>query len=270
MNFKTDKYSHYNLHVFGCRGSMPVTGPNFVEFGGETSCYILKKDQYAIIIDCGSGLYNAKNVLSNCTKIDIIMTHVHYDHVIGLLGWAAFPPNAEINFYGKFRQWMGDKTFHEFFKSPFWPIQPDIGNYNQIPASGETLYLNNNEVCVDFYDATHPNFSTLCVIKVGDKKVCVMFDTESPDDIPKEVLKGADLILYDGMYTDENYERHKGWGHSTWQEGCKLALATKPHYLVITHHDPTSSDYVLKVEERKAQSMYTATRFARVKDIYQL
>ena len=62
MENKKSILSNYYLHVFGCRGSMPVTGANFVEFGGETSCYILKKGDYALIVDCGSGLYNAKDV----------------------------------------------------------------------------------------------------------------------------------------------------------------------------------------------------------------
>lgn len=269
MNLKTDKYSNFNLHVFGCRGSMPVTGANFVEFGGETSCYILKKGDYAIIIDCGSGLYNARDVLSNCSKIDVILTHVHYDHIIGLLGWAALPKTAEINFYGRFKEWCGDKTIFEFFKSPFWPIQPELGKYNQIPSPGRTLEIN-EDVSVEFYDATHPDFSSVCVIHVEDKKVVIMFDTESANDIPLDQVRGCDLLLYDGMYNDENYKYHKGWGHSTFEEGCRLALRTKPHRLIITHHDPTSSDYSLRNDERKAQNLYAATRFARVKDIYQL
>ena len=269
MENKKSILSNYYLHVFGCRGSMPVTGANFVEFGGETSCYILKKGDYALIVDCGSGLYNAKDVLSSCKKIDVILTHVHYDHVIGLLGWAAFPKDAEINFYGLFDKWLGEKTVVEFFKDPFWPVQPNLGKFNQIPDFGETLELGNN-IKVDFYKATHPNNACVCVIYIDGKKVVIYFDTESSKDIPLEVVNKCDILIYDGMYTDENYPGHEGWGHSTWQEGCRLAQKANPKYLIITHHDPNSSDYFLKEEEKKAQDMYVATRFARVKDVYKL
>lgn len=75
--------SKYQLYCCGSRGSRPVEGKRFNEFGGFTSCYVLKTDDYALIIDCGTGLYEANNIILDCSTIDIVLTHMHYDHILG-------------------------------------------------------------------------------------------------------------------------------------------------------------------------------------------
>lgn len=57
---------HWTFHVLGCRGSWPVCGKKHLEFGGATSCYLIKDGDYALILDCGTGLYNAGALLRGC------------------------------------------------------------------------------------------------------------------------------------------------------------------------------------------------------------
>ena len=79
------KEREYKLYCLGCRGSHPVFGAQYLEFGGQTSCYVIKCEDYAMVIDCGTGLYEARELLSDCEIVDVFLTHIHYDHVLGLL-----------------------------------------------------------------------------------------------------------------------------------------------------------------------------------------
>ena len=56
---------------------------------------------------------------------------------------------------------------------------------------------------------------------------------------------GVDLMIYDCNYTDDEWPAHRGWGHSTWQQGVRLAAAAKAKMLAIFHHDPDHTDELL-------------------------
>jgi len=256
----------YALHVCGCRGSNSVSGYQFNEFGGETSCYVLKKDKYAIVVDCGTGLYNAKKLLEGCTKVDIILTHVHYDHILGLLDWFVFPAGADMRFYGNFNDWRGDETVRDFMKPPFWPITLSDGAL--ISVEREVPYILHEGVTACFYRASHPNNANVIALDIKGHRVCVMADCENPNDIPDKEIRNADLVLYDGMFEDKDYERHIGWGHSTWESAVRLATEKNVGRMVVTHHNPHNNDAVLRGLEQQAKSMNSVTTFAREGDIY--
>lgn len=282
----------FKLYCCGSRGSRPVEGIHYVEFGGYTTCYILKKDSYALIIDCGTGLYEAGPIIADCTKIDIVLTHVHYDHILGLLEWSVFPQNVEITFYGSFDEWLGKETIKEFFKKPFWPVAPSF-NLKQIPKYGKFLCLDKG-LRIMFYPAPHPDDAHLMIIYLTEEtqqddiqieesnnadsnkkesniknnelnyigKISIMFDNELPTGLPKEDVEGSDLLLYDGMFDDSEYPGHEGWGHSTWQMGVKLAKETNVKRLIITHHDTRRTDARLREFENKAREEFPKTDFA--------
>ena len=62
----------YKMYCLGCRGSHSVFGRQYLEFGGQTSCYVIKCNDYAMVIDCGTGLYEARDLLSDCNIIDVL------------------------------------------------------------------------------------------------------------------------------------------------------------------------------------------------------
>ena len=254
----------YLMHVCGSRGSYSLAGRRYYEYGGETSCYILKKDNYALILDCGTGLQRAREIIADCTKIDVVLTHVHYDHIIGLLDWSIFPPTADLTFYGNFDNWLGENTIHELLKAPYWPV--DISRGSMISVKTMTDYCLNREIHVMFYPASHPNNANLVVLDICDKRICLMADCENPKDLPPEVVHGCDMLMYDGMYEDQYYHEHVGWGHSTWESGVRLAMEAKVHRLVITHHSPRNSDEKLHGLELEAQELFPATTFAKAGD----
>ena len=261
--------TEYKLYVCGCRGSRPVSGKEFEEFGGQTTCYIIKHGDHAMVIDCGTGLYDAGPILADCAIIDVLFTHIHYDHILGLLDWSVFPSDARVSFYAAFKGWFGADTLNEFFRAPFWPVQPFLGTLCEMPQDGTPCQFGYG-IVVENYPAPHPDGASLLHITIGDKRLCIMFDCESPDGLPTECVQDCDILFYDGMYENEDYPSHIGWGHSTWQEACRLAKMRSVKQLVITHHDPKNNDDALRAMEAEAQQLYPTTHFARVGEVITL
>ena len=252
-----------SLHICGCRGSRSAFGAEYARFGGQTTCFVLKKADYAIVIDCGTGLYSAHDLLADCKAIDVLISHWHYDHVMGLMDWSVFPASAKLTFY------MSDGAYNlsfdalsELFRHPFWPIDPSLRVVRKPVRWNRPVRLR-PEVEVTFLPAPHPDSSSVLKLSAFGTHICTLCDFEHDMGFPEEVLEKCDLLIYDGMYDDEEYGAHINWGHSTWQEGCRLANRVAPPRLLITHHEPHRTDVQLEEREQEARKMFPATDFAR-------
>ncbi len=258
----------YNLYICGCRGSFPVSGLRFSEYGGETSCYVLKKNKYAIIIDCGTGLKNTGDILKDCERVDILLTHVHYDHILGLLSFK-LPENIEAKMYGNFGKWSSNPTtLSNFMDHPYWPI--GINQIENVDIKiGEEIVLG-EDIKATFYESDHPDDA--CVIKLmcGQKKLCIYADCEDPNKLDPEISADCDLLLFDGMYDDDDKVDHTGWGHGTWQAGLKFAQKQNIKALMITHHNPELGDHTLLEKEQKARTVLRNVTFAKTGDCVQI
>lgn len=257
----------YTLFVLGARGSRPVHGRQFEIFGGQTSCFIIKSDKHAVIIDCGTGLFDAEKILSDCDIIDIVLTHVHYDHVMGILDFSIFPKNARISFFGTFSSWLSYNTISDFYRHPFWPVQPNLGAVCEIANDGSSYNLADGFV-ISAYKSNHPDGGNIIFLKAGEKSICFMFDVEIDGSFKLSFLKDCDYLVFDGMYDDSEYYEHEGWGHSTYQEGCRTASVYNCKELLITHHNPKNNDEMLLSLEKNAKTRFPNTRFCRAGDIF--
>ncbi len=267
----------YHLYVLGCRGSRPVSGASFQEFGGATSCYILKADDHAIVLDCGSGLYEARPYLEDCTQIDVLLTHVHYDHILGLLDWGVFR-GARLRFYAGVDKYSKDYNPEDFLKHPFWPVSPEgEEGAKAFFVSFNSTVLLNERTKVRFAPANHPDGAAIVRVEIDsgteeEDAVCLVCDWEheGPHTLSPEMTEHCSLMIYDGMYTELEYPSCRGWGHSTWQEGVRMAREHNVPRLVITHHHPCRSDKELQVMETYANQSFPGIRFARTGDVYAL
>jgi phosphoribosyl 1,2-cyclic phosphodiesterase len=92
----------------------------------------------------------------------------------------------------------------------------------------------------------HPNGATGYRVEYGGKSVAYITDTEHRktglDANVLALIEGADIFIYDSTYTEAEYPSHLDWGHSTWEEGIRLADAAKVKTFVIFHHDPSHDD----------------------------
>lgn len=113
----------------------------------------------------------------------------------------------------------------------------------------------------------HPGGVTGYRLEYGGKSVVYITDTEhSSEGLDQNVLTlsaNADLMIYDSTYTDVEYYRHVGWGHSTWQQGVKLANAASVKAFVIFHHDPGHDDAFMDEVAKAAETARSGTVVAR-------
>lgn len=259
-------WEHWTLKVLGCRGSWPVSGKEFMGFGGGTSAYLLRRGEYAILIDCGSGLSAGKKDLEGCRRVDVLLTHIHYDHLIGLLNWDVFPRGARLRFFSRFDCWGGGECLRRFMAPPFWPYTPPMGEMVTV-GEKETVELEEG-VRVRFHPSTHPDNASILRLDTPGGSLCAAFDYEHSRPFPLELARGCALLLYDAMYTPGEYAAKRGFGHSCWREGCALAREAGVGLLVLTHHSPERNDRSLSLMERWARTVMPGARFARSGDEY--
>lgn len=78
-----------------------------------------------------------------------------------------------------------------------------------------------------------------------------------------ELAKNADLLIHDGQYTSEEYEKFVGWGHSSFEQAVEVAKRANVKKLIITHHDPDHNDDCLDEMEKQCQAMFPNSCFAK-------
>ncbi len=242
------------VRFWGVRGSIATPGPATARYGGNTSSIEVRCGGRPLMLDAGTGLryLGAKLLAEAPLNADIFFTHTHFDHVCGLPFFKPFfqPQN-------NFRLWAGPlgggMTLHsvlrELMMAPLFPVPPEIfkaGIEYRDFKGGETLTPSEG-ITVRTAVLNHPDGATGYRIEYGGKSICYVTDTEhvpgSPDRNVLSLIEGADIAIYDCMYTDEEYSKsYVGWGHSTWQEAVRLCKPAGVKKLVVFHHDPDHDD----------------------------
>jgi phosphoribosyl 1,2-cyclic phosphodiesterase len=242
------------VRFWGVRGSIACPGPATVRYGGNTSCLEIQCGEKTLVFDAGTGLRNLGNDLmgrGGSVDLDLYLTHTHFDHVCGLPFFVPlFIPGNQVRMsagnlapdYG-LRQVLVDMMMAPLFPVPPEIFQADV-SYIDFPA-GDTLSPGGG-VEIKTAALNHPNNATGYRIEFGGKVISYITDTEHREDGLDETVLGlidnADIFIYDCTYTDEEYPKFKGFGHSTWQEGVRLANQAKVKTLAIFHHDPNHND----------------------------
>jgi ribonuclease BN (tRNA processing enzyme) len=111
-------------------------------------------------------------------------------------------------------------------------------------------------------DANHPGGSTIFRVESNGKRIVIITDHDHADEVKTEEIaefsKEADLILYDAQYTEEEYEEHRGYGHSTPEAGIRLKDKAKAKKLVFIHHSPAHNDSFIKAQEERIRESYSS------------
>lgn len=264
----------FSVTFWGVRGSIACPGPDTVRYGGNTSCLEVKCGGHRLIFDAGTGLRQLGAVLAKeaACDIDLFLTHTHFDHVCGLPFFAPmFIPGNRI------RLWAGHlvpehtlrQVLVEMMMAPLFPVPPEIFqaavSFNDFHC-GDTLTPRPG-VTIQTGPMNHPNRATGYRIEFGGRVICYITDTEHFDDhLDHDIvalISGADIVIYDATYTDAEYPKFAGFGHSTWQEGVRLVEAAGAKTLVIFHHDPSHDDGFMDVVAREADDARSGTIVAR-------
>lgn len=258
--------SDFSLRIWGSRGSTPAPGASTLRYGGETTCFELRAGDEFFLIDCGSGARNLGAELCRDAprKFNLLFTHTHLDHICGLPFFKpAYDPRFEVT------AWAGhfeDDTslvdiISRIMSPPIFPVAAKTlkGVTFKSFSAGDRLPCGSNKLQISTVRLNHPGGACGYRFDYHGKSICIITDHEHGvpeiDENVEAFVQNADIMIYDAMFTDEEYEIYKGWGHSTWQKAVELAERAQVRVPVIFHHDPRRADDELDeigmaVEER--------------------
>jgi phosphoribosyl 1,2-cyclic phosphodiesterase len=204
-------------------------------------------------------------------RADILLTHTHWDHINGFPFFApAYRPDrtfrvmaGHLEKVGGVRAVLDGQMAKPMFPVPLGELHANLA-FEDFRA-GDQLTL--GKVRVRTTTLNHPDGATGYRLEYGGKALCYVTDTEhipgKPDQNILGLIEGADVVIYDSTYTDDEFPSHVGWGHSTWQEGVRLCREAEAKQLVIFHHDPDHDDEFMEKVEDDARKLWKGSTVAR-------
>ncbi len=262
-----------HIKCWGSRGSIPVSGREYVKYGGDTTCLEIRaKSDDIIIIDAGTGMRRLGNKLisDTCRHYHILFTHAHWDHLIGFPFFKPLFVNGfEIKVYrcpvqGKYVENMISKIM----APPNFPKK-----YSDLSASARIIY---EEGCPEQFQIgsitvvpirlSHPNGGSGYKFIEDGKSFVFLTDNElgfvHPGGLERDAYiqfsEGVDLLIHDAEYTPEEYAGQIEWGHSTYEDALDLAFQAGVKKLGLFHLNQERSDAamdeILKTCRRKIKA----------------
>jgi len=261
------KLSKGYIKFWGVRGSNPTPDKNKMEYGGDTSCIEIRTtDNDLIILDMGSGIRNLGSEILNDESypktINILLSHFHWDHIMGFLFFAPFFDGSyTFNIYG-YNKHINTNSFSEkILDSTFWPVSMDMlnANINFFDLDGKPLNIS-DKVCIDYANHTHPNSATSYKVIVDNHSVVYTTDCEHPinnlNDNVVSLAENADILIHDSHFKHSVLENHKGWGHSSWKEAIEVSKKANVKTLCLFHYNPSYDDDTIRAIEQKAKEHF--------------
>ncbi len=280
------------IKFWGVRGAIPCPGPHTTKYGGNTPCLEVRfiEANRLIIIDAGTGIRELGNSLvanelhKGPIKTQIFLTHTHWDHIIG---FPFFTPiylrETKLTVYGPFTH--EDDNLENVvggqLKYRYFPVR-------RAELCSEIEYVDLKEERLDIGDGimvtskflNHPLYCMGYRFEYRGKVFCTAFDTEpyrnvfcnDPDDPSydesmamegeqvareenqrlEDFFSGADLLIHDAQYTQDEYESSKlGWGHSSVEYAIAAARRANVRRLALFHHEPVRTDSELDELSKK-------------------
>ena len=266
---------NFSIKLWGTRGSIPCPGSATVKYGGNTTCFELNCGDRRIIIDAGTGIrLLGKKIMmeeSNLLDADLFFTHTHMDHIQGLPFFAPlYNPQSDVRLHAGH---LDGITYDlqgiigtMLMKDPVFPVPSSLiekaCSFNDFEC-GNVFQLEGG-IKIHSAPLNHPNGACGYRIEYQGKVIAICTDTEHFEDrLDENVLflaKDADLLIYDAAYTDEEYPKFKGWGHSTWQEAVKIAKHATVKQTLLFHHDPSHDDQKMDEIAKLAQKELSTVR----------
>lgn len=261
------------MQFWGTRGSIPSPGAKTVRYGGNTPCVEVRTaDGWLIILDAGTGARELGRSLierANGAPIigDIFLTHAHWDHIQGLPFFA--PIFQRGNHFTIWGSKALEKSIDSVVRDQMSPVVFPV-TFEELDARIEFRALAEDEKYqqegyeVSAIQVRHPggalgyrftnrNGSGNALVYISDNELSSSAKYDSKPNWRQslvEFTRKAKVLVHDTMYTVEEYDHHRGWGHSTYHDAVELALDAEVEQLVLFHHKPERSDD--EVDERLA------------------
>lgn len=266
------------ITLAGVRGSAPCPGKAHQEFGGHTTCVLVRGARSeAVMIDAGSGVTLVNDILRRDPpdELHILMTHLHLDHIMGwpLLA-ALYDEGCRVHIHtGPDSQDGLRDAFRRVTTPPVWPVPVDVEGPGLVLAPLQTAFrVGGLEVrCTP---VPHPD--GCCAWRLDERATgrSLVFATDlewSRVEDPEENLlvdlcrrpRPADLLVMEGHFSAEQLPRHEGWGHSSVDQCAEVARLTGAGRLLVTHHNPDHDDVALLALEDHLRTLLPGAALAR-------
>ncbi|SHK96128.1 Phosphoribosyl 1,2-cyclic phosphodiesterase [Desulfatibacillum alkenivorans DSM 16219] len=263
------------IKYYGVRGTVPTPGQSTIRYGGNTPCVAVWCGEDLVILDAGTGLRVLGDELADSCfgngkgSATLLISHTHWDHIQG------FPFFSPGYVQGNVIRIMGAHQINKGLETAMH-YQQQYQNFpvllSQMPsritfkALEEGVGHRIGEVDIETAEMNHPGGSFAYRVTWKGKSVVYATDTEHYDSVDHKLTplcKDADILIYDSTYTPEEYPNFKGYGHSTYEEGIKLARAANVKSLHLFHHHPNHTDEMLDAMQKKARADFPQTYVAR-------
>ena len=268
------------LSFWGVRGSTPTVDPSTWRYGGNTPCLeLIAPDGTQFILDCGTGLRMLGNRgnspgTGSPAEAHIFVTHYHWDHIQGIPFFAPlYAEHNQFHFYSYRSKFLGRDSLKQVFEAqmavPYFPVDMSAMNakrkFKEV-GGGDTFRIGENEITTAWLN--HPQGCLGFRIDTPAGSVVYATDNEPGDtkldQSLRELAAGADIFINDAQYTpDQLATTRKGWGHSSWLDGARVAKEVGAKTLVLFHHDPDSTDRlvdtILKHARDEFDSVFAAS-----------
>ena len=258
--------------VWGCRGSLAAPGPETIRYGGNTSCVELRLDDGTLVIlDAGTGIraFGLDLGGERPERIHLLLSHLHLDHLEGLGFFSPlWSPDVELHVWGPPSPLRSlEDRIARYLSPPLFPIHlqdiPSHPTFHNVPD--EEWQIGSARITAQ--PVSHPGPTVGYRIEENDRVMAYIPDHEpalgvdlesvSPDWVSGySVAYGADFLLHDAQYSEEEYQSRIGWGHSSVQHVVTFALVSKVERLVMFHHDPLHNDAELEAMLTQARDLW--------------
>jgi phosphoribosyl 1,2-cyclic phosphodiesterase len=261
------------VDLWGTRGSVPSPGPETIRYGGNTSCVgVTLGDGSLLVLDAGTGIRGlGLSLPAEPTRVHLLLTHLHLDHIQGLAFFAPlFQSQAEVVIWGPASPagWGLRDRIARYISAPLSPVEvrelPCDVSFRACPEQWEI-----GSARVTAASVAHRGPTLGYRIDDGGSSLAYIPDHEPAlgadlDELEAEwisgfaLAQGADLLIHDGQYSDEEYAEHLGWGHSALSHSLAFARRAEARRTVLFHHDPLHSDAWLDAHGERAAAAWEA------------
>jgi len=245
--------------LWGTRGSIASAGPETVRYGGNTACAEVEgRDGTIVVLDAGTGVRRVGNTYHEPRRLDILLTHLHMDHIQGLGFFAPlFQKDFEVHVWGPPSTTQDLRTrLTRYLSPPLFPVRlRDVAARLELHDAPMGRFEIGG-LAVTAQTVIHPGQTLGYRISDGESAMAYLPDHEPAlgvDEMPTsadwtsghDLAAGVDLLVHDAQYTADEYAQRVGWGHSRVSDAVDLARMSGARRLVTFHHDPAHNDETL-------------------------
>ena len=263
------------LRFWGVRGSYPAPFASHMKIGGNTPCVELCLGEHTILFDAGTGIipFGHRRVAESVNgRLSVFLTHYHWDHISGLPFFIpAFLPGYSVDFFGPADSPAElEEHIAQQMRAPYFPVETEtwLASIRYHTPHYEPISI--GPARISAFVLHHPGLTYGYRIEVFGKVILYCPDNEiyfvnqridsmrdEFDESEHEILeqmkqeqhgrvtdymRDADILIHDAQYTEEDYERKRGWGHSCYTDTVTSAMDAGVKNLYLFSYDPNYDD----------------------------